>query len=572
MLINKTILKMASVIKSEITKLSLLTLIAGIITILQAFFISKMITNIMVDFELTFKYFIYYIALVGIQIFLKYPTNDVLMNTEAKIKISLRKKCFEKLFKLGLTHLDEERTGKLSLIFLDRIEALAPYCSMYIPSLFNVTIVSLGCILYLAVYDIRVTLIAFIGAVAMLFVPILTYKYLWSTGIGVWNEYENFSAEFLDNIQGMETLKNLKACDVKKEEMLKLSKEIHKKTMDNMKITTIENFLFELFANLGSIISVAFAAYLALRGQLQIADVVAILFLVRSCFTPVYTLMNAWHLGYNGLTASNVLDDFLNEELPTWREGFISDGEKDKLKIKNLSFSYDSKEEVLKNININIEKGKTYALVGKSGDGKSTLAALIAGLYPYTKGKIEKGNLTLQESSVIKWRESIGAVWQSPYIFHCSLRENLLFAKENASDEELEKAILDSGLSDVVNALPQGMDTLIGENGSSLSGGEKQRVAIARCFLKNPELLIFDEATSNLDEKNEKYIKESIEKISKGRTVIIIAHKLSTISDVDCCYMMKNGEIIAEGNYEKLLNSCSEFKNLVNSRKGKGYA
>lgn len=567
MLINIILLRLVWRIKKEMFLLSILTFLFGIASICQAFMISKMINAIILKTTDVRYYAVFFFFTLVSQILLKYSINYFTVKTESNIKKNLRCRAYDHLYSLGLQHLNEERTGKLNLIFLDRIEALAYYYSIYIPNLLNVFFVSIGCTVYIAYFNFSVAVIALLGILGVLFVPSLTYKYLWSTGVDVWKEYEQFSAEFLDNIQGMETLKNLKACEIRKQRMKDISKKIHKKTMNNMKITTVENFLFEMSANLGSIISIAYSAYLSLKGVLNIQDVVVILFLIRSCFSPVYALMNAWHLGYHGLTASAALQSFFEEKKSHWRTAFTAH-QKECLKVKNLSFSYYEGQSILKNIELEVEVGKIHALVGKSGDGKSTLASVIAGLYPYTEGSVEFLGVGLSESTVDMWRDKIGAVWQQPYIFHGTLRENLLFAKADATEQDLMEAVQLSNLSEVVAKLPQGLDSSLGENGNVLSGGEKQRVAIARCFLKNAELLILDEATSNLDEKNQQAIQESMERLVRGKTTLIIAHRLSTIKNADCCHILKNGDIIAEGTYEELLNSCPEFKNMAESQQG----
>ena len=210
-----------------------------------------------------------------------------------------------------------------------------------------------------------------------------------------------------------------------------------------------------------------------------------------------------------------------------------------------------------------LKPGKTYAFVGKSGEGKSTLVSLLAGLYPYTSGEIQFKSLPLTLDTISKWRENISAVWQSPYVFNGTLKENLLFAKPDATEAEINKAIKDANLGDILEKMPSGIDTELGENGSILSGGEKQRLAVARCFLKNTEILIFDEATSSLDEKNQSYIQESMELLKKGKTAIIIAHRLSTVKNADIIYMIDDGKIIASGTHEDLYNNCPVYNKFV---------
>jgi len=449
---------------------------------------------------------------------------------------------------------------------LDRVEALAPYYSTYLPYLAAVLFVSTGTLIYIAFIKISIAFCAFAGMLGVLALPVFTYKYLWSTGDEVWKEYAKFGSDFLDNLQGMETLKNLKACSIKRKEMEKLAKTIHKKTMNNMKITTIENFLFELSADLGSVISIGYAALLTSKGELQVIHLLLILFLIRSCFTPVYSLMNAWHLGYDGVAASSKIFEILSEPAAVWRQDFQIDGNKKYLCVENLFFSYGDTE-VLDSVSLELKPGTVNALIGKSGEGKSTLASVVAGLYPYTSGKIYDGKMGLSAKTVSSWYSKIGAVWQEPYIFSSSFRENLKMAKPDASDSELYEAIEKANLKDVLTSLPEGIDTMLGEKGSRLSGGEKQRVAIARCFLKDASILIFDEATSSLDEKNQAAIQNSINALIRGKTVLVIAHRLSTVEKADIIYMMKNGKIICSGTHRELLSCSPEYTELIRNQK-----
>lgn len=562
MLINIALLKIAKNFKKSIFLLGFVSCFIGVITIFQAFYLSKAINAVFENSGKIVFYFSCFIFAVFLQTLLRYPVNILSIRTEALVKLNIRNTLLNKIYAMGLTRLTDERSGKLCALLLDRVEAIAPYYSSYLPNLITVILVSAGCVIYIGSTDFKVALTVLVGVFGMLITPMLTYRYLWGSGTEVWKEYDKFGSDFLDNIQGMKTLKNLKACKIRRQEMLRISKEIHKKTMENMKFTTIENFLFELFANIGSVLSVVYAVYLASLGLISAGSVVFILFMIKNCFTPVYALMSSWHLAYNGVTASSEIENILKEEVPVWKEDFEALNA-NILSAKELSFGYNTKDIILKNINLDLKPGKSYAFVGKSGEGKSTLASLLAGLYPYTSGEIKFKNLALTSNTVSEWRDNISAVWQNPYVFKGSLKENLLFAKPDATDAQIIEAIKEANLEDVLEKLPNGMDTELGENGSILSGGEKQRLAVARCFLKNTEILIFDEATSSLDEKNQGFIQESIELLKKGKTAIIIAHRLSTVKSADVIYMIAGGEIIASGTHEELYNNCQTYHNFV---------
>ncbi len=230
--------------------------------------------------------------------------------------------------------------------------------------------------------------------------------------------------------------------------------------------------------------------------------------------------------------------------------------------IKDLNFSYNDKNEVLNDFSLNVKQGQKIALVGESGSGKSTIIKLLNKTYDVGREKIFIGGYDLADFSKKDLRDMITIVPQDPYIFNFTVKENLLLIKPDASQKELDKACKKAQIYDFIKSLPEGYETKLGEGGVMLSGGQKQRMAIARSFLKDSDILIFDEATSALDNENQAKIKDVIDNISKNKTVIIVAHRLSTIVDTDVIYFMKKGEIIASGNHKELLKDCEEYKNL----------
>ena len=233
-----------------------------------------------------------------------------------------------------------------------------------------------------------------------------------------------------------------------------------------------------------------------------------------------------------------------------------------KIELKDVSFSYNSEQTVLDGLNISFEPGQITAIVGKSGSGKTTILSLISKLYETSSGEIlfdGKEIKTLTEQSI---RGNVGEVSQSPYIFNASVRQNLLFVKPDASEEELIGALKDAQIYEDIEKMPNGMDTEIGENGVKLSGGQKQRIAIARLLLLKTKVIVFDEATSALDNNRQNKIVELLETIKRDRTIIIVAHRLSTIVGSDKIYMLDDGKVLGEGTHRSLMKSCNEYKEL----------
>jgi ATP-binding cassette subfamily B protein len=232
--------------------------------------------------------------------------------------------------------------------------------------------------------------------------------------------------------------------------------------------------------------------------------------------------------------------------------------------IKDLHFSYPNNQHILANINITVPKGRMVAFVGESGSGKSTLVDMVMGFNEPNAGLLMIDGVPIQEYDVNAYRKRIGYVSQDTILFNMSIRDNLLWANDKATEEDIKDACLKANATEFIESFPEGYDTIVGNRGVRLSGGQVQRIAIARAILRNPELLILDEATSSLDSASEKLIQQAIDTISRQTTTIVIAHRLSTIVNADYIYVLKNGKIVEEGTYQQLINSEGVFSNMAN--------
>ena len=241
----------------------------------------------------------------------------------------------------------------------------------------------------------------------------------------------------------------------------------------------------------------------------------------------------------------------------------LNDFSKD-IVYKNVSFSYEQNKPILKNVNLDIKKGQTVAFVGHSGSGKSTIANLILRFYDVNSGGIFVDGLNIKDIQIKSLRDKIGVVSQDVFLFNETIKYNISYGKLDASDEEIEAAAKAANAHKFISQMPDGYNTLIGERGMKLSGGEKQRIAIARAMLKNPPILVLDEATSALDSESEKLVQEAIENLMKNRTVILIAHRLSTVRNADKIVVIDKGTIAETGTHDELLNKNGIYKKLCN--------
>ena len=297
--------------------------------------------------------------------------------------------------------------------------------------------------------------------------------------------------------------------------------------------------------------------------QIVFADYSAFIVSTNLFLGPVTTLINFMEQYQNGVTG---FERFL-EIVDAVPEKDDEDAEEvDKLEghieLRNVTYGYDDEADVLDDVSLNIEKGKTYALVGPSGGGKTTICHLIPHFYNVEKGEIFLDGKEIHKITMESLRKNIGIVQQDVYLFNSSIKENILYGRLDATDEEVYEAAKRANIHDYVMTLEKGYDTVIGERGVKLSGGQKQRLSIARVFLKNPSILILDEATSALDNTTEILIQQALDELCKGRTTLVVAHRLSTIKNADEIAVVAEGKIKEKGTHDELLAKGGMYADL----------
>lgn len=301
-----------------------------------------------------------------------------------------------------------------------------------------------------------------------------------------------------------------------------------------------------------------------LSGVITVGDFLAYMLFIKLFTEPIKKLINFVEQYQNGITGFQRYLEIMNEDKEKDKENATElNNVKGEIEFKNVDFSYEGKN-VLKNISVKIQQGKMLALVGESGGGKTTFCNLIPRFYEVDGGDILIDNKSIYDVKLASLRENIGIVQQEVFLFTGTIRDNILFGKSDATEEELINAAKLANIDEFINNLPEGYDTYIGERGVKLSGGQKQRISIARVFLKNPPILILDEATSALDNATERVIQESLEKLCAGRTTIVVAHRLSTIKNADEIIVLGKEGIVEQGTHEELINIPGEYNKLHN--------
>lgn len=325
----------------------------------------------------------------------------------------------------------------------------------------------------------------------------------------------------------------------------------------------------EFFMNITNLAVLVFGAIFVTKGDIDLIDLTTYFLYINFLVRPIARLANSMEQiqqGFSGIEkfykVMNIEPEITSKPDAVYKESF--DG---KIEFSDVDFFYEQNEatHVLRNFNLIIPKGKKIALVGETGSGKSTISKLIPRFYDVNKGKILVDDVDVKDYDLNSLRNAIGHVQQDVFIFYGTIRDNILYGKPDATDEELVSASIKARIHDFVSEQEDGYDTLVGERGVKLSGGQKQRIAIARLFLKNPKILILDEATSALDNITENLIQSSIDDLSKNKTVITIAHRLSTVRNADEIIVLGNEGIIERGSHKELINNGKYYAELYNT-------
>ena len=313
---------------------------------------------------------------------------------------------------------------------------------------------------------------------------------------------------------------------------------------------------------------ITFGGYLIMKGHLNYIDLITFTLFVNTFVTPIRKLSNFAEVFANGTAGLSRFMELMAlrpnvTEKPDAMPLRVSEGD---IRIEDISFAYNEKAEVIDHLNLHVHPGETVAVVGHSGGGKTTLCQLIPRFYDVTEGRILIDGTDIRDVTKTSIRESIGIVQQEVFIFADTIFENIRYGRPGASYEEVVAAARKAELYDDIMEMPDQFQTYVGERGTKLSGGQKQRVSIARIILKNPKILILDEATSALDTITEQHIQKSFDELSKGRTSLVIAHRLSTVRDADRIIVIEHGQIAEEGTHQELLDRGGEYARLYHTQ------
>ena len=495
-----------------------------------------------------------------------YISNLIMAYVQNNVITKIRIKLFQHISTLSLSFFNNNKTAELSSILIRDIAGMRVAFSQSLQKIIIEPISVISFLFLLFIINFKFTILVII------IIPLSGF-FSYKVGQSIRRKSKRSSVQsagILNIIK--ETLSNIKIVKIfnlENEENEKFVKENNKYFSLIFKQSRLSNLLTPINETIGLIVGVLLIWFGGIsvlqQGAMSSEDFIKFILLLFAMLQPIRKLANVNVLFQNGIAAAErVFSVFDNhDKIPESKNAFKINSFKNSINFKDVNFKYEGQDSlILDNINLEICKGQTVAIVGKSGAGKTTLTDLLPRFYDPISGNIFIDKINLKDLNLKNLRDLYGIVTQNVILFNDTIKNNIIHGNKNASENDINKAVKSANIQDLVEKLDNGLNTYIGENGVKLSGGEKQRLSIARALIKNPDILILDEATASLDSESEKMVHSAIDNIIKNRTVIIIAHRLSTIINADKILVMNDGKIVESGSHNELLKNNGYYKKL----------
>ena len=483
-------------------------------------------------------------------------------NLAQTVQHSLRLDGYDHLQHLEVEYFEDRQTGGLMSILNDDVNQLERFLDSGANDLIQViTTVSTISIMFFLINPI-------IGSIALIPIPFIILfsvnfqKRLEPRYAVMRDKVGILNGRLSNNLTGISTIKSYTNEDFELERIRKSSIAYKDSNIHVIKLSSAFSPLIRMIIVMGFLGMLILGGVFALNGTLEVAEYSVIIFLIQRLLWPLTRLGETFDNYQRAMASTNRILDLLKTPKQIISGTQVPKNIKGEIHLSGISFDYKTRPNILSDIEIKVSSGDTVAFVGPTGAGKSTITKLVLRFYDPTKGSVMLDGVDIRDLDLDKYREAIGLVSQDVFLLDGSVYENILYGNHNATEEQVIEAAKIAEVHEFVESLPQGYHTLVGERGQKLSGGQKQRISIARAVLKNPPILILDEATSNVDNETEAAIQRSLDKLIVDRTTLVIAHRLSTIRNADCIYVLDNGKMVEQGTHGKLLNLNGQYASL----------
>lgn len=537
-----------------------ISLLAQIVAVFSVAGLLEMAVHHTLETEAALRSAVILLAVILIRFFCERMAAHASYLASVDVKRILREKIYEKLLKLGASYREQVSTSEVVQVSTEGVEQLETYFGKYLPQLFYSLLAPLTLFAVLSFVNLKASVILLICVPLIPLSIVAVQKFAKRLLNRYWSMYTGLGDSFLENLQGLTTLKIYQADEQKAKEMDVEAQNFRKITMKVLTMQLNSTSVMDIVAYGGAVIGMIMAVSEYLKGNLTISGTLCIILLASEFFLPLRILGSFFHIAMNGMAASDKIFRILDLPQPEKKTEALPDGPLD-IELRGIHFSYEKDREILKDIDLTLPSGSFVSLVGESGCGKSTIAGLLTGKNREYSGEIRIGGRPLSEIREEDLRKNIILVRHNSYLFKGTVRENLLMAKPEATDKEMEEVLGKVQLLSFLNT-QQGLDTTLLEKAGNLSGGQCQRLGLARALLADAPVYIFDEATSNIDVESEELIMKVIHELAQTKTVLLISHRLANVTPSDWIYMLENGEIREKGTHQELLEKGGAYCRL----------
>lgn len=481
------------------------------------------------------------------------------------VKRILREQLYEKMLKLGASYREQVSSSEVVQVSTEGVEQLETYFGKYLPQLFYSLLAPLTLFAILYRVSLRSSVILLICVPLIPISIVVVQKIAKKLLNKYWSIYTGLGDSFLENLQGLTTLKIYQADQKRAEEMDVESQNFRKITMKVLTMQLNSTSVMDIVAYGGAAIGMAVAVTEFMNGTLSLAGTLTMVLLASEFFLPLRLLGSFFHIAMNGMAASDKIFRILDLEEPENGENPLPKGSLS-ISIDDIHFSYEAEREILKGISLELPAGSFVSLVGESGCGKSTIAGILSGKNRNFTGNVTIGGVSLESVLESELMKRMVLVRHNSYLFKGTVEENLRMAKPDATEEEMKEVLLKVNLLGFLET-QEGLQTRLAEKAGNFSGGQCQRLALARALLKDADIYLFDEATSNIDMESEEFIMKVIHELAKTKTVLLISHRLANVVHADHIYFLKDGVILENGTHQQLMEMGGQYKKLYRTQK-----
>ena len=564
----------------QVRWLLILTLIASLLTsaaiLGQAKALSRTIRLAFLqhqDLQATSPFLFIFLLLTVGRAFFHWLSQEASSRMASRIKVDLRRRVSEHLIGLGPYYVRSRTSGELTNTLLNGIDALDAYFSQYLPQLFLAVLIPVLILVFVFPIDVLSGFVFLITAPLIPVFMVLIGDVAQTLTKRQWRTLSRMSAYLLDVLQGLTTLKVLGRSRDQVQKIAEITEAFRHRTMRVLRVAFLSALALELLATISTAIIAVEIGLRLLYGKMAFESALFILILAPEFYLPLRQLGTRFHAGLEGVSAAQSLFRILDEPVVSFR------GTAKRLaspafaiEFQNVSYTYSGgTRPAVEAVSFRIEPKSMTALVGPSGAGKSTLIGLLLRFIVEQEGAILVDGEPLGNFDPTAWRRHVAWVPQAPYLFHTSVYENIRLARPGATEAEVVRAARLAHLHEFITSLPDGYQTQVGERGTRLSGGQAQRLAVARAFLKDSAFIILDEPTSHLDPQGERLLSEAIHRLVENRTVLLIAHRLSTVRKADRIVVLARGRVAEIGTHRDLLQRGRFYKELVGAAEGRDH-